>query len=280
MSQAENYRAFARECMRWAERTQISIEHREALLDMATTWAQAAAQLDYQFALIGQFDDLARKARKNLRAGSEGSEQTLQKNASGQTKQTDDIGGIDVLQSDRASAAGNDESLAELLKPLVQTAIEKTGGTARAAFYVADASGSKLHHVTGMTQAYARRIDGFAIGPQSLACGLPASMRKAVITPDIIAEPRSQPWLWLAKEADYRACWSFPVETPEGKTVGTFAIYHKEPTEPTPHDLDLASALTLTAATIISPRRPDSQASGLQWRHRLPRSRRTKQQSG
>jgi hypothetical protein len=41
MSEAEKYRAFARECVRWAEGAQISIEHREALLGMATTWAQA-----------------------------------------------------------------------------------------------------------------------------------------------------------------------------------------------------------------------------------------------
>ena len=264
MSEADKYRAFARECIGWAEQAQISIEHREALLDMATTWAEAAARLDLGFALIEQFDDLARKARKNLQATSARSGQTLQRNDGGQTKRAVDHGGIRVSRSDRVSAAGDDASLAKLLEPLVQTAIEKTGGKARAAFYVVDASGSKLHHVTGMTEAYARCVDGFAIGPQSLACGLPASMRKAVITPDIIAEPRSQPWLWLAKEADYRACWSFPVETAEGKMVGSFAIYHKEPTEPTPHDLDIASALTFTAARIISQRRPDSQQSGLE----------------
>jgi len=52
MSKAEKYRAFARECMRWAEHAQISIEHREALLDMATACAEVAARLDYQFVLI------------------------------------------------------------------------------------------------------------------------------------------------------------------------------------------------------------------------------------
>ena len=100
MSEAAKYRAFARECIRWAERAQISLEHREALLDMATTWAKAAARLDLQFALIEQFDNLARKAR---RAAPEGSGQTLQGNGSGQTKQTDDRCGIDVLQGEGVS---------------------------------------------------------------------------------------------------------------------------------------------------------------------------------
>jgi len=93
MSKAEKYRAFARECMRWAEHAQISIEHREALLDIATAWAEAAARLDYQFALIEQLDDLVHEAGKNLRAASDGNGQSLQGNGSGQTKQMDDLGG-------------------------------------------------------------------------------------------------------------------------------------------------------------------------------------------
>jgi hypothetical protein len=30
----------------------------------------------------------------------------------------------------------------------------------------------------------------------------------------------------LAEKFDYRACWSFPVEAPSGKVVGTFAMYY------------------------------------------------------
>lgn len=150
------------------------------------------------------------------------------------------------------SAAPKGASLAELLEVLVYTAIEQAGGKARAAFYLADEAGAKLHHIIGMTPSYARCVDGFEIGPQSLACGLAACRRQAIITADVSAEPRWQPWLWLAQEFGYRACWSFPVETPEGKIVGTFAMYFNEPTEATPRDLDLASALTRAAGTIIS----------------------------
>jgi len=151
-----------------------------------------------------------------------------------------------------ASAARKGASLAELLEVLVHTAIEQAGGKARAAFYLVDDAGGRLHHITGMTPSYARCVDGFEIGPQSLACGLAASMRQAVITPDVSAEPRWQQWLWLAQEFGYRACWSFPIETPAGKIVGTFAMYFSEPTDATSRDLDLASALTRAAGTIIS----------------------------
>jgi len=150
------------------------------------------------------------------------------------------------------SPARNRASLVELLEVLVQAAIEHAGDNARAAFYRTNDVGSALYHITGMTQAYAQCVAGFAIGPQSLGCGLAAYTRQAVITPDVFAEPRWQPWLWLAKQFDYRACWSFPIETPSGKIVGSFGMYYEEPTEATPRDLHFASKLTRTAATIIS----------------------------
>jgi GAF domain-containing protein len=56
----------------------------------------------------------------------------------------------------------------------------------------------------------------------------------------------------LAEKFDYRACWSFPVEAPSGKVVGTFAMYYKQPTDAQPSDLEFATALTRTAATIIT----------------------------
>jgi hypothetical protein len=45
MSTAEKYRAFARQCVGWADSAD-TIAHRETLLDMATRWVEAAARLD------------------------------------------------------------------------------------------------------------------------------------------------------------------------------------------------------------------------------------------
>jgi hypothetical protein len=89
MSNGEKYRALARECMRRAERAR-SIERREALLDMATGWAEAAAQVDHQVALIDRFDESVRKARDNLRVATDGRGPIVQANGSGQTEQTND----------------------------------------------------------------------------------------------------------------------------------------------------------------------------------------------
>ena len=85
----------------------------------------------------------------------------------------------------------NGASLSDLLDVLVRTAIQKSQGGARAAFYIAN--GNTLHHVTGMSEAYAKYVDGFVIGPQSLACGLSAATGKPIITRDVAEEPLWKP---------------------------------------------------------------------------------------
>jgi two-component system CheB/CheR fusion protein len=153
-------------------------------------------------------------------------------------------------------SAINGVPLADELNLLVRAAIAQARGQARgnvrAAFYAADGRKTALHHVTGMTKEYARCVDGFAISPRSLACGLAAATRRAVITPDVMQEPSWSRWQWLAKDFDYRACWSFPIETTNGKLVGTFAIYLREPAEAKQGDLDFVSELTRAAARIMS----------------------------
>jgi hypothetical protein len=90
MSTAEQYRAFARECLKWVDSAK-SIEHREILLDMATHWAEAAARVDHQHALIDQFGELVSEARLSLRAArsasvADGGGLSKQTNGSGQPK--------------------------------------------------------------------------------------------------------------------------------------------------------------------------------------------------
>jgi two-component system CheB/CheR fusion protein len=155
-------------------------------------------------------------------------------------------------QKEAFQAAINGAPLEASLGILVRTAIEQMGDGVRCAFYLADADGAELHHVTGMPEAYDRCVDGFKIGADSLACGLAVYTGRPVITPDVTQEARWKPWLRLAEEFEYRGCWSFPVETTASKVVGTFAMYHRQPRAPTSRDLELGGVLTRAAAIIIS----------------------------
>jgi PAS domain S-box-containing protein len=157
-----------------------------------------------------------------------------------------------AAQSEAFQAAINGAPLEISLGVLARTAIKQAGVDVRCGFYLADASKAELHHVVGMPETYAECVDGFKIGPDSLACGLAVYTGRPVITPDVIKEPRWQPWLSLAKKFEYRGCWSFPIETESGNVVGTFAMYFKSPREAMPRDYEFASVLTRAAAIIIS----------------------------
>jgi two-component sensor histidine kinase len=157
-----------------------------------------------------------------------------------------------AAQKEAFQAAVNGAALEASLSILVRTAVAQWGTDTRCAFYIADAKGAELHHVTGMSESYAECVDGFKIAADSLACGLAVYTGQPIITVDVTQEPRWQPWLWLAERYRFRGCWSFPIETVASKVVGTFAIYFESPREATPRDYASAAALTRTAAIIIS----------------------------
>lgn len=155
-------------------------------------------------------------------------------------------------QREALEAAMNTAPLETSLGVLVRIAVDALGDDARAAFYLADEQGVSLHHVVGMSAEYAEAVDGFQIGPESLACGLAGHIGEPVLTSDVANDPRWRPWLWLAQRFGYRGCWSFPIRTSAGTMVGTLAMYSRQPREATNRDVQLASFLCQTASVIIA----------------------------
>lgn len=157
-----------------------------------------------------------------------------------------------AAQKEAFQAAMNGASLETSLGILVDAAVASSGDGRRCAFYLANEKGDKLTHLVGMSKSYAAAVNGCAISPESLACGLAVATGKPVVTPDVQEDGRWQPWVWLAHKYGYRGCWSFPVETSAGKLVGSLAFYFDKPHAPVALDYDLATAVTQAAAIIIS----------------------------
>ena len=158
-------------------------------------------------------------------------------------------------QREALEAAVNGASLETSLAILVRTAVEAVGGGARAGFYLANEDKTALHHVVGMPPEYALAVDGFEVGPDSLACGLATATGRAILTADVKADPLWREWLWLAETFDYRACWSFPVHTAGREFIGTLAVYSREPREATARDQEIGALLARTASIIIAKNR-------------------------
>ena len=158
-------------------------------------------------------------------------------------------------QKEAFQAAIDGASLEDSLGILARIVAEETTGEARTAFYIADPDVTCLNPIRGagdMPESYTKQVEGFAIGKDSLACGLATATGRPVLTRDVFEEPLWNPWVHLAKEYDFRGCWSFPIETRDGKPIGTFAQYFTTAREAGPHDLALADVVTQAAAIIVS----------------------------
>jgi len=149
-------------------------------------------------------------------------------------------------------AAINGAPLPSSLGILTRTVVEHFEGEARCAFYIADAEGKGLHHVVGMCEEYARAVEGFRIGSDSISCGLAVHRGEPIFTFDVTEEPLWKPWAWLAQQTGFRGCWSYPVETLTGKVVGSCALYFAEPREASSRDRELLARISQAAAIIIS----------------------------
>ena len=120
-----------------------------------------------------------------------------------------------------------------------------------------DADGEHLRHgaAPSLPPAYSAALDGAEIGPCAGSCGTAAYLGAAVFVSDIATDPFWADYKEIALPHGLRACWSTPILTRGRKVLGTFAMYHREPREPTVRDLALVDLVTQTAALVIDRKR-------------------------
>jgi C4-dicarboxylate-specific signal transduction histidine kinase len=83
------------------------------------------------------------------------------------------------------------------------------------------------------------------------SCGTAAYLRKQVIVSDIASDPLWSNFRDLALAHSLRACWSTPIFSADGKVIGTFAMYYREPRSPSQHDQEIILQITHLAGVAI-----------------------------
>jgi hypothetical protein len=116
-----------------------------------------------------------------------------------------------------------------------------------------DSDGKHLRHgaAPSLPKPYSAAIDGAEVAACAGSCGTAAYLGAAVFVSDIATDPLWADYRQIALPHGLRACWSIPILTRGRKVLGTFAMYHREPREPTVRDLMLVDLITQTAALII-----------------------------
>ncbi len=84
-----------------------------------------------------------------------------------------------------------------------------------------------------LPERYCEAVRGVGVGPGAGACGRAAHIRDFVVCADIATDPHWAGYHGLAAEHGLRACWSYPVIASDGRLLGAFGTYFREPGEPT-----------------------------------------------
>jgi GAF domain-containing protein len=142
-----------------------------------------------------------------------------------------------------------EQTLGELIRIVESTSRTNVLGS----ILLLDEDGLHLRHgaAPSLPAAYCDAIHGAEIGPCAGSCGTAAFRAEPVFVSDIANDPLWADFRELAEAHELRACWSIPILTAGRKVLGTFAMYHREPREPTVRDLALVDLVTQTAALII-----------------------------
>ena len=144
------------------------------------------------------------------------------------------------------------DSLADILDLLCLLVEEQSTGVL-ASILLMDGNGKQLRHggAPNLPKAYTEAIDGASIGASVGSCGTAAYRAEQVIVSDIATDPLWADFRDLALAHSLRACWSTPIFSSEGKVIGTFAMYYREPRSPSPREQDTIKHITHLAGIAI-----------------------------
>ena len=148
-------------------------------------------------------------------------------------------------------AAGT--ALTEVLDAVARFIEAHAEGTVLASILLLDRDGAHLRHgaAPSLPETYTAAIDGVAIGPSVGSCGTAAYHGRKVVVVDIATDPLWAEFAELADAHGLRACWSAPILASDGEVLGTFAIYRREPHQPTASEFELVELATHLAGIAI-----------------------------
>jgi PAS domain S-box-containing protein len=154
--------------------------------------------------------------------------------------------------------------LVEVLMTLCR-AIEEHSPSTLASILLLDEDGAHVRHGAAPTlpEGFTRAVDGAPVGPKGGSCGTAVSRRAPVFVEDIETDPLWDDYRTLARSFGLRACWSMPVLAVDGRVLGTFALYYREPRRPTDDDVKLITRASRLAGIAIERRQLEDQLRAL-----------------
>lgn len=158
-----------------------------------------------------------------------------------------------VAENEILANIAADVPLSEMLVRLTRSVEDYSSGTMLASVLLMDVDGRHLRHgaAPNLPADYNRAIDGVEIGPSVGSCGTAAFRKEPVYVTDIERDPLWANFRNLALSHGLKACWSTPILSRSNGVLGTFALYHREPRAPRPHEKEIVDLMMRIAAIAI-----------------------------
>src|SRR5215467_5663416 len=145
--------------------------------------------------------------------------------------------------------------------------VEKLWEGSLCSILLLEPNGNRLWHAAApsLPKSYTDAIEGLVIGPAAGSCGTAVYCQKPVIVSDIAADSLWADYRDLAQSHGLRACWSTPIFSPDGRVLGTFAVYYGEPRVPTASEQNMIERIADLASIAIERRRAEEERQVHLW---------------
>ncbi|MES9879100.1 MAG: EAL domain-containing protein [Candidatus Sedimenticola sp. PURPLELP] len=113
--------------------------------------------------------------------------------------------------------------------------------------------GNTLRHgsAPSLPGAYTDLIDGLQTGPGIGSCGTAANNNERVIVENVKTDPLWADFSDLGEKYGFAACWSEPILDSAKKVIGTFVLYHHQPSRPDAHEVMVIETMAQIASIAI-----------------------------
>ena len=137
--------------------------------------------------------------------------------------------------------------------------VEETASGYICGILLLDTSGTsvELAIAPSLPPSYNEAILSWPVNLDSGPCARAAGLKEQVIVADVASDLQWDAYGWRSLALSYglRACWSTPILSSANAVLGTFALYSREPGEPTPQLQDVIGQMTHLAAVAIERQR-------------------------
>jgi PAS domain S-box-containing protein len=148
--------------------------------------------------------------------------------------------------------------LAEILEYLART-VETLSQGLMTAIHLLNADGTHFDSAVApsLPPAYLQATKGLQVARGVGPCCDVVLKGESVASADVASDPRWPPFVAFAAACGIRSGWSTPIVSSQGRIVGTFANYYREPREPDPRDRRLPDMVTRTVALAVEHRQAE-----------------------